>query len=89
MPSTHAPKQYIPIWDALKSKGVCRVACNAGAQRRLIHGIVNVKYYDLAYKLELSSKGKKARLSYTRTSGTVEFHITLSICSKSLTISDI
>ena len=80
---------YLDIWNTLKARGSCRIACHSSLHRRVIHAVINMKYYDVANKFQLNEIGRKSRLSYKCTKTSIEFSLTQSLCSKSLTLTEV
>ena len=74
---TRADALYVDIWERLKLHRKCRVAVCTALQRRIIHAVVNKKYYDLAYKLQLAESKQFAKIVYVTTKN--EIHFTLLI----------
>lgn len=75
MTATYSSPLYNDIWDILKSKGKCKVAAHPALHSRIIHAVVNKKYYDTGYKFELSEKLEHAILYYTKGKNHIEFRL--------------
>ena len=72
-------RQYEPIWNILKLKGVCEITAPKPYHRRIIKAVIKEKYKDLAYKLELSDVHKRATLEYTCDNSIIKFKLVKSI----------
>jgi hypothetical protein len=55
---------YEDIWTMLKSKHVCKIAAHSSLHKRIIKGVINKKYYDDGYKLQLAENSLQAKLYY-------------------------
>lgn len=60
-----ANPMYTDIWNILKTKGKCKVAAHSAMHRRIIHAVVNKKYYDAVYKFEMSERMTRVILVYS------------------------
>jgi hypothetical protein len=76
---------YDDIWSKLKAKGTCSVAAHPVFQRRVIHAVINKKYYDEGFKLMLLEKHQTCKLSYVRTASKIVFTLTTHIHYATLT----
>lgn len=80
---------YNDIWDSLKRTGKCNIAAHPALHKRIIHAVINKKYYDSVYKFQLAESKKTSKLSYTRTKSQVKFVLTERLDLPSLTTEDI
>lgn len=80
---------YNDIWLALKQRGTCKVAVHPALQDRVIHAVINKKYYDAPYKFELAERSKRSKLSYRKSKSAIEFTLKETTNLKSISIGDI
>lgn len=66
---------YVDIWNRLKLHGTCRVAAHHALHKRIVHAVVNKKYYDTAHKMLLEEKSTYCKLLYKKTTNTIEFRL--------------
>jgi hypothetical protein len=81
--------KYLDIWEALKKHKICVVAVNPALHERIIHAVINKKYYDEGYKLVLLEKGKRSKLTYKCTKTQIHFTLTESVNFRNLTVEEI
>lgn len=65
MPAPKTNPLYSDIWNVLKTKGKCKVAAHPALHRRIIHAVVNKKYYDTAFKFEMTERMTRVIMVYT------------------------
>lgn len=65
--------KYAPIWDALKSNGVCKVAAHIALHPRIIKAVINVKFRDEGYRLKMSEKRLRIKMWYSRDHSMIRF----------------
>lgn len=80
---------YNDIWEQLKAKGTCKIAAHPALHARIIHAVINKKYYDAVYKFELAEKNKKSKITYSKSANQIKFSLTVTLNFKSLTTGDI
>ena len=80
---------YDDIWLALKQKGTCKVAVHPALQARVIHAVINKKYYDATYKFELAERNKRSKITYKKTTTGISFTLTEYLNFSSLNHGDI
>ena len=80
---------YDDIWEKLKLHKKCSVAAHPAFQRRIIHAVINKKYYDEGYKLQLLEKHMTCKLSYIKTSSKIVFTLTMHIKYANLTTEEL
>ena len=64
---------YFPIWNRLKTDYQVSVTAPRALHKRIIKAIVNMKYYDLGYKLFLEPK--RATLSHSSKGAILTFYL--------------
>lgn len=64
---------YDDIWKQLKLNGKCKIAARNDLHRRIIHAVINKKYYDNGFKLLLLEEKRTAKLQYKRSVNCIEF----------------
>lgn len=72
--ATNNPK-YDDIWNYLKTHHKCKVAAHPALHRRIIHAVINKKYYDLTEKLANLEAKKYTKLMYTREKNQIIFKL--------------
>lgn len=82
-------KLYNDIWTVLKQRGECKVAARPDLHKRIIHAVINKKYYDTGYKFLLAEEKKTAKLFYTRTNTCIEFKLVTYVNLRKLNDGDI
>lgn len=80
---------YSDIWEALKKRGTCKVAVHPALQDRVIHAVINKKYYDSMYKFSLAERNRRSKITYTKAKNQVVFTLTEYVKFSSLTSGDI
>ena len=68
---------YLDIWKALKANRKCKVACHYALHARVIHAVINKKYYDDAFKLEQAEANLWSKLTYICGSSHIDFKLTM------------
>lgn len=76
---------YVDIWNILKEKGKCKVAANPALHKRIIHAVINKKYYDLGFKLLLIESHKGCKIRYVRGTNFISFELTYYYDFKAIT----
>lgn len=66
---------YDDIWSHIKKHGKCKIAAHPALHKRIIHAVINKKYYDLSNKLELAESKRFTKLVYTRTTNQIIFNL--------------
>lgn len=80
---------YTDIWNMLKAKGTCKVAAHPALHARIIHAVINKKYYDAVYKFELAERKRRSKISYKKSASQLQLTLTEHVCIKLLTEGDI
>jgi hypothetical protein len=80
---------YSDIWNHIKVKGTCKIAANAVLHARIIHAVINKKYYDSAYKLEMAENKKISKLFYKKEINCISFRLEIRNDLKNYTTEDI
>ena len=80
---------YTDIWEALKRTGKCNIAAHPALHSRIIHAVINKKYYDAVYKFQLAESKKTSKLLYTKTKTQIKFILTERTDLTSITDEDI
>lgn len=73
------PSMYSPIWERIKKDDYCRITAPTPLHKRIIKAVIKRKHEDLAFKLLLSERGKRARISHSVKGTVIEFRLTYSI----------
>ena len=66
---------YDDIWNRIKLTGKCKIAAHPALHSRIIHAVINKKYYDLNNKLELAEAKKYTKLVYVISVNQIVFHL--------------
>ena len=83
MPAKKDPL-YNDIWEILKKRGKCKVAAHRALHKRIIHAVINKKYYDSVFKLELGLKHTEAKMYYDCDANSITFILTYRVAMRSL-----
>lgn len=70
-----APRQYEPIWIALKKDKYCRVSAHRGVHRRIIKAVKKEKNLDLGYKYQMHEQSLRAELEMKTSNNMIEFKL--------------
>lgn len=75
--ATSSEPLYNDIWKHIKAKHGCKIAAHPALHKRIIHAVINKKYYDFSYKMDLQEKKKSSKLTYIRTASQIIFKLTI------------
>ena len=75
LPDSEPLRQYQPIWEQIKSTGMCEISAHKAHHRRIIKAVTKEKYMDLGYKLECTERYPPIRTSMeiTRSASIIKF----------------
>lgn len=86
---TKPTPKYTDIWEHIKLKGKCKVAAHPALHARIVHAVINKKYYDEAYKLQLIESRRKCKLLYSKATSSITFTLVYYDDLNNLSIGDI
>jgi hypothetical protein len=80
---------YDDIWEHIKKHHKCKVAAHPALHKRIVHAVINKKYYDLTNKFELLESKKHTKLLYVCELNQITFKLQVYDDFKRLTSGDI
>lgn len=86
---TAKPPMYNDIWEQLKRNKTVRVAVHSALHRRIIHAVINKKYYDTGYKFRLAEQSKIGKITYKCSSNLITFTLTETWNFKSMSVNQL
>ena len=68
--------KYLPIWNSLKSKGVCRITAPIKYHKTIIRMVRGKRDDDIAYRMNLAEKNMVHRITTTINGTVIIFRLT-------------
>ena len=72
---TRSEPLYNNIWDHIKKNGKCKIAAHPAFHSRIVHAVVNKKYYDDGYRLHLTETNTYSKLVYVKGTNFIMFSL--------------